>query len=228
MHESLSHLDEWLIYFGLFIILFFISWVMVSLFGQVKKVKESASTKRRTMGFFSSLIVLLTLAVMLLLFAVTRIYTTFSSHEHVATVQCRPAYGFGGNAFEMLYTPITDGRPGEQESYILKGEKWSVGGDILEWQNYVTIIGLKSMYRLTRIQGLYAEAEDEMLNPITAFPLVKEEQSDFWKTLADIAVKTPFIKSVHQNFVSTFPYYGDTFYIYVTPSGFTLERFQGK
>ena len=84
------------------------------------------------------------------------------------------------------------------------------------------------MYRLTRLQGRYIESEDEMTQTVTAYPLVEEEKNEFWENLYSIAVKLPFIKSAHKNFVSTHPFFGDYFEVYVTPSGYTLERFEGN
>lgn len=225
MLEKFANADLWIIYFILFVVVLAISWTLSFVFNKARAVKDSAKAgKRRAMGFLSGLVTLLFVVIVLLLLAVARIYAAFTAHQHIATVECRRANSFGRDAFELSFRPIVKGTLQEEQLFILKGEKWSAGGDILEWHNYLTLLGLKSMYRLTRVQGNYIHAEDEMTKGMTVFPLVEEEQSEFWKTLSDIAVKTPLIKSAHQNFVSTYPYYGDTFHIYATPSGFTLER----
>jgi len=224
MLEKIVQAGELSIYLALFLFVLVITWMTSALFNKAKEAKESGAKGKSGMGCVGGLIVVLALAVVLLIMSLTRTYTAFTSHEVVATVKCRAAFGFGRDAFELIYTPIVDGAPGEEQSFILKGEKWSLGGDILEWQSYMNFIGLKSMYRLTRLQGRYDHAEDEMTKEQTAFPLTEPEQSEFWRMLFDLAVKIPFIKSAHQNFVSTYPYFGDSFDIYATPSGFTLER----
>ena len=227
MQERLATADIWIIYSLLFVVVLAISWMVSSLFSKAQEIKESGKvTKRRTMGAFTSFVLMLVVAVVVLVLAVSRMYVAFTAHDLIATVECRHAYGFGRDAFEVLFSPIVDGKAQPEQSFILKGDKWSVGGDILEWQSVMTFFGLKSMYRLVRVQGNYNKAEDDMSKGITAFPLVEDEQSEFWRTLSDIAVKMPFIRSAHQNYVSTFPYFGDTFHIYATPSGFTLERLE--
>ncbi len=227
MLEKLANADEVFIYLALFIVVFAISWLLSLVLSKTKEAaKKGKVSRRHGIGFLGGLVILLVLIIVFLLLALNRIYISFTAHELVATVECRPAFGYGPDAFELILTPIVKGEPQEEQSFILKGEKWSVGGDILEWQSYMNLLGLRSMYRLTRVQGGYIHAEDEMTRDITAYYLVEDEESEFWMTLYDIAVKIPFIKSAHQNFVSTYPYFGDTFQIYVTPSGFTLERFE--
>ncbi len=227
MLEKLTNADEVYIYLALFIVVFIVSWLLSLLLSKGKKAVDATKvTGRHAVSFTGALIFLLVIVIIFLLLSVNRMYTAFTSHQLIAMVECRPIYGQGSDAFELLLTPVVNGEPQEVQSYILKGEKWSVGGDILEWQSYMNFLGLRSMYRLTRVQGHYVHADDEMTRDITAYSLVEEEESDFWMTLYNIAVKAPFIKSAHQNFVSTYPYFGYTFQIYVTPSGFTLERFE--
>ncbi|RLD13298.1 hypothetical protein DRI50_07450 [candidate division KSB1 bacterium] len=229
MLEKIIQAGELYIYLALFLFVLLITWMTSALFSKAKADQAAAGkSKGGRLSYLGGLLIVLVLAVVLLIMSLTRAYTAFTAHELIASVECRAAYGFGRDAFELIYTPMVDGRPGEEQSFILKGEQWSIGGDILEWQSYMNFIGLKSMYRLTRLQGRYVEAEDEMTKEVTAFPLVEPEQSEFWRMLYDLAVKIPFIKSAHQNFVSTYPYFGDSFAVYATPSGFTLERLESR
>jgi len=231
--DRLAHLDSKVFLIGLFIATFLLAWLLTAILSQSKKVAQIAKEKvkppnKRSLGFFSTLLLFLIVATVLLIFAVTRVYVSFSSHEKVAIVECYYRPDFGENAFEVVLTQIVNGKYKEPESYIIRGQDWSLGGDILEWQSFMNVLGLKSMYRLTRLQGRYEDADDEMSQGLTAYALVEEEKSEFWEKLYDFAVKLPIIKSAHKNFVAAHPFFGDYFEIYVTPTGYTLERFEGN
>lgn len=230
--EKLSSMSNELFLIGLFLATFVLAWLISAVLGKGKAVaaaaKEKAKPTKKSLGFFSTLFIFLIIATALLVFAVTRVYISFSSHEKVAVVECYSRPDFGENAFELVLTRIENGKYKAPESYIIKGQDWSLGGDILEWQSFMTVIGLKSMYRLTRLQGRYDEAEDEMTQNMTAYALVEHEKDDYWEKLYEIAVKLPIIKSAHKNFVASHPFFGDYFEIYVTPTGYTMERFEGN
>ena len=231
MAEKLAELDSWTILLGLFVVLFLITLLLTSAWTKSKPILTATAAKvspKKSMRFFSTLIVFLFIIFAILVLAVTRFYTAFTSHELVAIVECYPLHGNGQGAFEVVLTPVVNKSHQEPQHYVIHGDDWSLGGDILEWQSYMNFLGLKSMYRLTRLQGRYDEAEEEMVEEIKAYSLVENEVSSFWENLYDIAVKMPFIKSAHKNFVASHPYFGDYFEVYVTPTGYTLERFEGN
>lgn len=230
--EKIASFDTEIVLLGLFVATFLVAWLFTSVLSKSKKVAEAAKEKvkktKKSLSLFSTLFILLIIATVVLVLAVTRVYISFSSHEKVAIVECYHSPSFGENAFELVLTRIENGRYQAPESFIIKGQDWSLGGDILEWQNFLNVLGLNSMYRLTRLQGRYADAADEMTQNLTAYPLVEEEKDEYWEKLYDIAVKMPLIKSAHKNFVAAHPFFGDYFEIYVTPSGYTMERFEGN
>ncbi|MBN1465947.1 hypothetical protein JXA02_09310 [candidate division KSB1 bacterium] len=230
MLDKLANWDTWAILLGLFVVLYMLISLFSAAWSRSKKIIASGAEKRpakKGMGLFSTLFILLLIVIVVLIFSVVRFYTSFTSHDLVAVVECYPTNGFGPKAFEVVLTPFVNKKQQTPQSFIVRGDDWSIGGDILEWQSYMNILGLKSMYRLTRLQGRYVDAEDEMTQKLTAYPLVEEEEDAFWEGLYNIAVKMPFIKSAHKNFVAAHPFFGDYFEVYVTPSGYTLERFEG-
>lgn len=227
--KTLEHADSWLIYLLLLVLLFFIVWFF-SLFGRkaetIQKDGVTYVKRKRTLGLFSSLFVLILLALLMMFLVLHRTFTVFSQHELVAIVECKPTFGDSAKSFELVYTSMVNDKSGTPMSYDINGEKWLLGGDILEWQSFMYTLGFKSMYRLTRIQGSWIAAEDERLHPVSAHALVEKERHEFWEKLYIIVTNIPLIKSVHQNYVSSYPFYGDTFHIYVTTTGYTLERFE--
>ncbi len=227
--DKILSMNSEIVLIGLFVATFLIAWLLSAAISKRKTAaQEKTKPTKRSFGFFSTLFVLLIITTAVLVLAVTRVYISFSSHEKVAIVECYHSPHFGDNAFELVLTRIENSTYQTPESYIIKGQDWSLGGDILEWQSFMNVLGLKSMYRLSRLQGRYINAEDEMTQNLTAYPLVEEEQDDYWEKLYNIAVKMPLIKSAHKNFVASHPFFGDYFEIYVTPSGYTMQRFEGN
>ncbi len=230
--EKIASYSTELFLLVLFVATFVLAWLLSVVWRKGKSVaaaaKEKAKPSKRSLGFFSTVIVVLLFVTAALVLAVLRVYTAFSSHEMVAIVECYHSSHFGDNSFELVLTRVENGKYQTPESFIIKGQDWSLGGDILEWNSLMTMLGFKSMYRLTRLQGRYENADDEMSQSMTAYALVEEEKDDLWEKLYEIAVKSPIIKSAHKNFVAAHPFFGDYFEIYVTPTGYTLERFEGN
>lgn len=229
MLDQLAEASDVVILLALFALTFVIAWFLSAAYSKSKDLREKGRvTRKRTMGCFTTLVLVLLVGLVVTVLAFRRSYSSFTRQERVAEVKCYPTYGLSQDLFELRLIRYHHGRPGEAESYILRGEQWSLGGDILQWHSLMNFLGLHSMYRLTRVQGRYVRAEDEIVKDLSAYALVKEEQSEFWESLYDWAPRLPIIQSAHQNFVVAYPSFGDTFNVYVTNSGYTLERFLEK
>ncbi len=229
MLDQLLELGDVTILLVLFGVTFLIAWFLSAVYNRGKELKDKGrAASKRTMGCFTTLVLFLLLSLVFVVLAFQRAYSSFTRHQLVAVVQCYPTYGLSPHSFELRMTRMIDGKAAEEQSFILRGDQWSLGGDILEWHSLMNFIGLHSMYRLTRVQSRYIRAEDEIADELSAYALVPDEKSDVWETLYEWAPKLPIIKSAHQNFVVAYPSYGDTFEVYVTPTGYTLERFEER
>ena len=108
--------------------------------------------------------------------------------------------------------------------YQLRGQQWSVEGHILTWDERLNFLGLRTMYKLTRVRGRYLRAEDEVNKPATAYSLVVNEDDPGWRRLYEYGARLPFVQAVYGNTVFTFPAEEKVFAIYVTTSGFTITE----
>ncbi|MBN1542354.1 hypothetical protein JW992_09435, partial [candidate division KSB1 bacterium] len=61
----------------------------------------------------------------------------------------------------------------------------------------------------------------------SAYSLVVEEESPFWRWLYEFGGKIPLVQSAYGNTVYTYPSFSDRFMIYVTTSGFIVESIRG-
>jgi len=181
----------------------------------VKRVGFIASTLR----FFLILLLIAAASTLLCLGAFIQSYTVVTQRELAATVHCIPV---PGTTDQMSLELTTRATPTTEQihRYQLHGQQWSVEGHILTWDPWLNFLGLKTMYKLTRVRGRYLRADDEMNKPATVYSLVAHEEDPRWRWLYIYGPRLPFVQAVYGNTVFTFPAEGKTFTIYVTASGF--------
>lgn len=216
-----------LTYILLFIITFIGAWFLSALANQNKKT-EKAGPGSRSGGFprfgcLSFFVLLLILGCFVFMFAFLQSFHSFTNEQIIAYIECFPDSGREQGDFDLVLTPIVRGKKQTSQLYNIKGDKWLIGGDILQWEPVVNFLGLTAMYRLSRLQGQYIHADDENQQNRTAYALVENEDSEFWNNLYKSADKIPFIKSVYQNYVGHYPLYGEQFVVKVSISGYTTE-----
>jgi hypothetical protein len=118
---------------------------------------------------------------------------------------------------------VKDGRMGGAQGFLIKGDQWSVEGDVLKWEDWLTLLGLHTMYKLTRVRGRYLDTRQEIDNTPTVYSLVENQEDAEWRWLYKYGHRLPFVTAVYGNTVFTYPSREETFQIYVTTSGFMLQ-----
>lgn len=175
-------------------------------------------------GFRFTLIVLWILfsAAALLLTAFIQSYQSVTKKELVAIVRCTPLDSkIGDMRIELKF--VKNGEIEKAQELIIKGDQWSIEGDILKWEDWLNLIGLHTMYKLTRVRGRYVDTLDEIQHAPTVYSLVENEEDPEWRWLYKYGHKLPFVIAVYGNTVFTYPSGERTYEIYVTTSGFMLQ-----
>ncbi len=162
-------------------------------------------------------------AAVLFLFAFIQSYSAFTHRKLAATVYCVPV---SGTKDTMVLDLVALESPtlGRSRQYHLRGQQWAIEGHILKWDDWLNFLGLRTMYKLTRVRGRYLRAEDEMKKPATAYSLVTNEEDPRWRWLYEYGARLPLVQAVYGNTVFTFPSKTKTFLVYVTTSGFMVEE----
>jgi len=162
-------------------------------------------------------------AAVLFLLGFIQSYTAFTHRQLAAMVYCAPAED---SEDEMALWLVTFEPPtaGYLSHHRLCGQQWAVEGHILKWDDWLNLLGLQTMYKLTRVRGRYLRAEDESSKPATASSLVEQEEDPRWRWLYEYGARLPFVSAVYGNTVFTFPSDTKTFEIYATPFGFMIEE----
>jgi len=164
---------------------------------------------------------------LLFLGAFIQSYTVFTQRELAATVHCTTVPGTEDTMVLELRTPESP-TVTQIRRYLLRGHQWTVEGHILKWDDWLNFLGLRTMYKLTRVRGRYLQADDEMSKPATVYSLVPNEDDPGWRWLYEYGPRRPFVQAVYGNTVFTLPSEDKTFYIYVTTSGFMIAEKEGK
>jgi len=181
-----------------------------------------ASTRR----LFLILLLISASIALLFLGAFIQSYTAFTQRELVATIHCKTVPGTEDTMVLELATP--ESSPANKiHRYLLRGQQWTVEGHILKWDDWLNFLGLRTMYKLTRVRGRYLRSEDEMNKPATVYSLVENEDDPRWRWLYEYGPRLPFVQAVYGNTVFTFPSEAKTFDIYVTTSGFMIVEKEG-
>ena len=154
--------------------------------------------------------------------AFIRSHQSFTNKELVAVVRCIPSdKKLGEMSMELKF--VEDGQMGNGQAFLIKGDQWSIEGDILKWEDWLNFFGFHTMYKLTRVRGRYVDTRQEIHNPPTVYGLVENQEDPEWPWLHKYGHRLPFVTAVYGNTVFTYPSRKETFQIYVTTSGFMLQ-----
>jgi len=101
-------------------------------------------------------------------------------------------YGFSALTDETLIAEIEFERSGEQsylaylrtgdfcspEIYAVLGDQWRLDAQFLKWHYWASLIGLRSHYRLERLEGRYRDVAEQNLKPTLAHALAPPSAID--------------------------------------------------
>ena len=162
-------------------------------------------------------------ALALFIYLNLRSYRAFTHEDLVAKVICSPAPR--GQLYDMSlrYTPIVKDKLREERVYLLNGNQWLIEGEILKWKPVFNILGLNTLYKITRISGRYLFTNQQNSPAQTMYTL--NGGTDYlWIMLHRLQNFFPFIEAVYGNGAYTFPDRKASFGVYVTTSGFIIKK----
>jgi hypothetical protein len=172
---------------------------------------------------FAALAVGVSLAAAGLLFAL-QTYDTFSKKVTVAEVQC---IEMGPGKLRLFYVPIDkDGRRGATETYDLEGDEWSVGADVMRFKPFMTVMGLETVHKVTRIEGKWIRAADANTKKPTAFDRGGGTTRS-WLAFYKDGKRGPlgwFVDGVHGQAVSQLPDRKAVYDLQITPNGLVVTK----
>jgi hypothetical protein len=211
------------VFLGIIFLLFFlyrrIRWIIRTLF------------RRETVapGLFASLRNLLLIFIWTSIFGMVlflgfflRAYHTFTLEEPVAEIVTRRLEGTKISPMSLVQFSSVQSQT--TRYLFLRGDQWMLEGDILKWDNWLNLLGLRTGYRLTRLRSRYIKAEEEMSQPHTVYSLVEDENNPLWRYLYQYGHCLPFISTVYGSAAFQATWEDRRYFIYVGTSGFIVRE----
>ncbi|RMI03608.1 MAG: hypothetical protein D6681_09610 [Calditrichaeota bacterium] len=149
-------------------------------------------------------------------------YQAFTLEKPVAEVQVLPTDQ--PQTFRLELTQFLADNRQITNVFLIRGDQWMLEGDILKWDDWLTLLGFQSRYRFTRIRGRYLRTEDEINRPATIYTLVQNENHPVWRYLYDFGSRLPFVSTVYGTAVYQNSEEQRRFRILVSPSGFVVRE----
>lgn len=187
-----------------------------------------AGKKTQSVGIFTSLRNLLLLLVWIVFSTILffigfflRAYHSFSIEKPAAEVQI---VSTGEPA--MVVVKLTPYRPGTfqpEEQFPVKGQRWALEGEILQWNEWLQFLGLGARYRFTRLQGYEPEAAGHHRSA-TVHSLTAEDTHPFWRYIYRHGLRMPFVRLTSANIVFPQSAVGKRFDIFVNLAGLSARE----
>jgi hypothetical protein len=196
----------------------------------IRAIRRKPNTRPRYLAGLSNLIlILLWIAILGVVFFVglfARAYFAFTYEKPVAEIMTEATQEPDASVVTLFQSLPEESHMGKE--FLIKGDQWMLEGDILKWDNWLSFMGLKTRYRLTRLRGRYVQVEDEIQQEGTVYSLVEEEDHPLWRYLYKYGQTLPLVSTVYGNAVFQTARKSRHFLIYVSPSGFVVREKVGE
>lgn len=170
-------------------------------------------------------VVALAIAIAATLFSF-RAYQAFNKEALVGAVVCERVSRYS-QEYWLTYTPLQKRDRPTSTTFVIKGEQWTFGGDMLKWSPYLNIFGLHTLHKPTRIAGRYLTEADEKERPRTVYD-INGGTDRRWLFLYRYGRFIPFVEAVYGNSAYVFCEDNAKFNIYVTTSGYIIKKAKDK
>ncbi|MCX5657213.1 MAG: hypothetical protein NTZ48_03165 [Candidatus Omnitrophica bacterium] len=145
-----------------------------------------------------------------------RMYEAFDREKLIAEVTFQDI-----NSDNMELVLKSTQRDNRAQKFILRGEQWMIGGEILRWKKPLYFWGLNSLYKLTRISGRYLDTSKEQF---ASHQEINGGTDKLWLFLYRNQSIFPFIDAVYGNAVYAFPKEKTVFKVYVNKNGYSIRE----
>ena len=202
--------------FGLGFLVVFLRWLVD--FSRIRTI-SSLKPVRTLFAFTLSVAFLASAAAAAFLATSLRTYGAFTERTLVAYVECERINDNPDYEMLLRYAPVEDGDEGEPSHYLLKGDMWEIGGDILKWDPQLALIGIRPTHKVTRISshGLQDSGEGSNYQ-------VNGGTDELWLWLHEYGDRLPFVDAVYGSAVFTLPSAEQAFELYVGQDGYSLVK----
>jgi len=153
-------------------------------------------------------------------------YRTFAVGEPIAKVLITGQTGEQNfiARIQEFGQPLSNNNAPLEKEFSLKGDRWMLEGHIIRFQPWLSFLGFRPVYELTRIQGSYYSIDDERAKERTVYPIADPSSEEWWKWMYDSSDRIPFLDLMYGSAVSQDAKDGSRYIVTVLPSGFSLQK----
>lgn len=177
------------------------------------------------MDLFSAALVIAGLALLLLLFAVRRLWqarfltggsaaclglasgavavlllgvaSNLQTYDRLTHEQPVAELSFEALAPQRYRATLTRMPDGSSQTFLLAGDEWQIDARVLKWHGWANVLGLDARYRLERMSGRYRDIEQERSAPRTVLPLAANPGLDLWALSLEHPAWLPFVDALY-------------------------------
>ncbi|HOT95961.1 MAG TPA: hypothetical protein PLG50_01650 [bacterium] len=171
--------DSNAVYLVLFLVSLVAAFILLTIFGGKGGSKTPARKKRS--GSLSGLtMLLLTLSALLLGYFIIYLYyfSPLQGERPVAHVEFQKS-GAASSGFKVIVIPYESGKPGPAKNCSVKGDWWALQGEVLQWKAFLGKVGLRTMFRLTAVEGY--SRQDGAMRKVSSVALASNTGQILWK-----------------------------------------------
>jgi hypothetical protein len=139
----------------------------------------------------------------------------FSRETLMAEVVCTPV---SSETFELQYATVS----GTPEVFTLRGDQWTISGGIVKWHPWLTMLGVPSYHKPTRLSGRFASADKERTQPPGIVEL-NGGDDPLWAWLYRLDPWLPFIEAAYGSAAFMPADSSRRFQVFVSPSGYLIK-----
>ncbi len=224
---------ELFIYAGVILFLLGVFWLAIPIRGLLRSRRSPnrVSARRPGITFVMTAVLfsLLSFSLSGLAFSVgvnIRMFRDFRQETPVAEIRIQK---LGDKARTQVEFIDLSGEEGKQSRlFTLNGDQWMLEGNILLWEDWLSLLGLQPRYRLTRLRGRFIDEQDERKEMPSIYRLDPATGRDFWQRLYRYSSLIPLVSTVYGNAVFQQNQPGKVFRVYVGSNGFVVREITGS
>jgi len=228
-------------FYGFSIILYVFSFGLIGLFlrNSILRCRKNPITlERRRKGkfardsgllfsawiFFFAALAVMNAAIFL------QTYRIFTVGRPVAEISIKPAPSKDGFIIHLkeLGEPMNNKTKPLDDDYFIRGDLWTIRGNIVRFKPTFNFLGMKPVYQLTRVQGDFSFIEDErdadQQNKRTFYSMIDPSREKWWRWMMKYSDSIPLVELTYGSSVTHEAKEGSRYTLTVLPSGFALEK----
>jgi len=166
-------------------------------------------------------------------------YKAFTKEELVAeiTVTDKPGDEFAVElkqvekpaAFSGVFNKTSNekDRFGDIQNYVMRGDQFELGGEVVKFNNWMTFLGFETVYKLSRLESDYSDVAEAQTSERSVNELNGGTDS-YWKNLEKNQKNLKFlVNTVYGSYAGKFVQNGTVNYgLYITEDGFILDELE--